>query len=68
MNLILRGVLALVVAVAANVAYAAPARPLPTDSIYQLPAPLTDQDGRTADWGTRRGRPQLVAMFYTSCQ
>jgi protein SCO1/2 len=50
------------------VALAAPAKPLPPDSIYQLPAPLTDQDGRTADWGTRRGRPQLVAMFYTSCQ
>jgi protein SCO1/2 len=29
---------------------------------------LTDQSGRTADWRTRRGKPQLVSMFYTSCQ
>ena len=43
-------------------------RPLPADSLYQLSLPLTDQDGVTADWGTRRGKPQLVAMFYTSCQ
>jgi protein SCO1/2 len=49
-------------------AIAAPAKPLPTDSVYQLPAPLTDQHGHIADWRVRRGRPQLVAMFYTSCQ
>lgn len=43
-------------------------RPLPRDSVYQLPLALTDQNGRTADWRTRRGKPQLVSMFYTSCQ
>lgn len=42
--------------------------PLPSDSLYQLNLPLTDHDGKTADWGTRRGKPQLVAMFYTSCK
>lgn len=42
--------------------------PLPSDSVYQLALPLTDQDGRTADWRQRRGQPQLVSMFYTSCQ
>ena len=42
--------------------------PLPADSLYQLSLPLTDQDGKTADWRTRRGKPQLVAMFYTSCK
>ena len=42
--------------------------PLPSDSVYQLPLSLTDQDGRTADWRQRRGKPQLVSMFYTSCQ
>lgn len=42
--------------------------PLPRDSVYQLHVPLTDQAGRTADWGTHRGRPQVVSMFYTSCQ
>jgi protein SCO1/2 len=44
------------------------ATPLPGDSVYQLPLPLTDQDGRTRDWRTRRGRPQVVSMFYTSCR
>ena len=41
---------------------------LPGDSVYQLPLKLTDQSGRTSDWRTRRGEPQLVSMFYTSCQ
>ncbi len=44
------------------------APPLPRDSLYQLSLPLTDQDGQRADWRARRGKPQLVAMFYTSCQ
>jgi protein SCO1 len=43
-------------------------RPLPTDSVYQLPLMLTDQSGRVVDWRARRGKPQLVSMFYTSCQ
>ncbi len=48
---------------------AAPAKaPLPTDSVYQLPLALTDQHGKTWDWRGKRGQPQLVAMFYTSCQ
>jgi protein SCO1/2 len=69
MTLFSRGLLALLLAAAASLSVAAPAKkPLPTDSVYQLSAPMTNQDGRTADWGTRRGRPQLVAMFYTSCQ
>lgn len=50
-------------------AIAAPANaPLPMDSAYQLPLALTDQHGKTWDWRGKRGRPQLVAMFYTSCQ
>lgn len=44
------------------------AAPLPRDSVYQLAAPLTDQQGRTFDWRARRGSPQVVSMFYTSCQ
>jgi protein SCO1/2 len=49
---------------------ASPAAPavLPADSVYQLPLRLTDQAGRSYDWSTRRGKPQLVSMFYTSCQ
>lgn len=42
--------------------------PLPRDSVYQLPLTLTDQSGQTHDWRARRGQPQLVSMFYTSCQ
>jgi protein SCO1 len=45
-----------------------PLPPLPRDSVYQLPLVLTDQNGRAADWRAHRGRPQLVSMFYTSCQ
>lgn len=45
-----------------------PAPALPGDSIYQLPLPLTDSQGQTRDWRALRGKPRLVAMFYTSCQ
>jgi protein SCO1/2 len=43
------------------------ASPLPSDSLYQLSAPLTDQDGHTAPFAAHRGTPQVVSMFYTSC-
>jgi protein SCO1/2 len=65
---LLRPALACLLLVVAS-AFAAPAAaPLPEDSVYQLPLPLTDQHGRTADWRRHRGQPQVVAMFYTSCQ
>lgn len=48
-------------------AHAAPA-PLPRDSVYQLDARLTDQSGRALTLASRRGNPQLVVMFYTSCK
>jgi len=65
----LRAMLACVLLVA-SAAIAAPTLqpPLPKDSVYQLPARLTDQQGRRFDWSVHRGRPQVVAMFYTSCQ
>ncbi len=47
---------------------AQPATALPGDSVYQLPLPLTDSQGQTRDWRALRGKPRLVAMFYTSCQ
>jgi protein SCO1/2 len=73
---------ALVVAAlcAASFAFAAspaavPAQPatiaaaaLPSNSIYQLAVPLTDQNGRTSQLDERRGHPMLVSMFYTSCK
>ena len=60
----------LALAACAPLAFAAgPAsKPLPPDSLYQLALPLTDQDGRTADWRGLRGRPRVVSLFYTSCQ
>ena len=42
--------------------------PLPGDSVYNLPVQLTTQAGQQQMLSARRGRPQLVTMFYTSCQ
>ena len=42
--------------------------PLPADSIYQLDARMTDQSGRATSFAARRGRVQLVSMFYTACR
>lgn len=44
------------------------ATPLPADSVYQLRDAFTAQDGRPFVLASRRGKPQLVAMFYTSCR
>ncbi|MDR6840029.1 SCO family protein [Pseudoxanthomonas sacheonensis] len=41
---------------------------MPRDSVYRLSVQLTDQQGKRFDWGSRRGKVQLVSMFYTSCQ
>jgi protein SCO1/2 len=51
-------------------AASAPARlaPLPKDSVYQLPAPMTDQSGRRFDWRARRGSPHVVSMIYSNCK
>ena len=40
----------------------------PGDSLYQLDAKLTDQDGRAFDLASLRGEPVLVSMFYSSCR
>lgn len=42
--------------------------PLPSESVYQLATPLTDQNGRAFVLGDGRGKPVIVSMFYTSCQ
>lgn len=44
------------------------AAPVPGDSVYRLEAAFSDQHGTTFTLASRRGRPQLVAMFYTSCK
>ncbi|MDR3387300.1 MAG: SCO family protein [Rudaea sp.] len=41
---------------------------LPGDSIYRLPLVLVDQNGHAQQLVERRGKPQLISMFYTSCQ
>jgi protein SCO1 len=49
--------------------FAAPkSTPAPRDSVYRLSVQLIDQQGKRFDWGNRRGKVQLVSMFYTSCQ
>ena len=70
MNKIMRSVVLLATAGFATLALAATPKPatLPGDSVYQLALPLTGQDGSTADWRALRGKPRVVAMFYTSCQ
>lgn len=55
------------IAVAALAVQANPA-PLPRDSIYHLAAPLTDQSGQRITLASKRGTPQVVVMFYTSCK
>jgi protein SCO1/2 len=52
-------------------AFAAPpvALPLPANSIYQIPAlTLRDQRGEVFSFGSLRGQPRLVGMFYGSCK
>jgi len=41
--------------------------PLPGDSVYQLDARVTDQDGHSHAWQALRGKPMIVSMFYGNC-
>lgn len=41
---------------------------LPGDSIYQVAATLTDQDGHAFKLEQRRGQPTLISMFYNTCK
>ncbi|MCY7388625.1 MAG: SCO family protein [Burkholderiales bacterium] len=41
---------------------------LPANSVYQLPVPFTDQDGRASTLADWRGKPVMITMFYSSCQ
>lgn len=62
--------LAVVAGIPAAAAAAAPSRTavLPPDSVLRLDGDFTDQDGRAFTLPARRGRVQLVTMFYTSCK
>ncbi|NVO05198.1 MAG: SCO family protein [Rhodoferax sp.] len=41
---------------------------LPGDSLYQLGATLTDQNGHAFQLKDHLGKPVLASMFYTSCK
>jgi protein SCO1/2 len=41
---------------------------VPGESIYQLHADLTDQNGKHTTLAAQRGHPTLITMFYASCQ
>jgi protein SCO1/2 len=47
---------------------AGPPPATPAQSLYQLEAPLTAQDGRAIGLDVFRGQPVLVTMFYAGCQ
>lgn len=59
---------ALAMSVAVLAAPKPPTTPVPGESVYRLPVTLTDQHGKRFDWSQRRGKTQLVSMFYTSCR
>lgn len=48
-------------------AFAAQAAEVPADSLYQLHARLTTQDGQASTLDLYLGQPTLVTMFYASC-
>ena len=52
------------------IGHAVPAKPtpLPGDSVLQISHVFTNQDAKNFKLIERRGKPQLVAMFYTSCK
>lgn len=45
----------------------APAEELPGDSVYLIPARLTDSTGREFHFAEAAGQVRLVSMFYTNC-
>lgn len=68
MNALLRVLLLLLLTGGGGrVGAAGPDRSLPADSLYHLAAGFVDQQGHGFQLAQRRGRPQLVSMFYTSC-
>ncbi len=49
-------------------AAAAPAEPLTDKSLYQLDSVWTNDDGKSIQLSSLRGKPQIVVMFFASCQ
>jgi len=46
----------------------APGKPLTDKSLYQLNSSWTNDEGKTVELSSLRGRPQIVVMFFASCQ
>jgi protein SCO1/2 len=62
-------ILTLLTTLAGSAAHAMPGvTSLPPDSLYQSTAKLTDDHGRRMALTVKRGQPQIVSMFYTSCK
>jgi protein SCO1/2 len=61
-------VFTILVSACAGAVHAADAPVIPGDSVYRFDATLSDQSGASFRLSARRGRPLLVAMFYTSCR
>ena len=53
---------------AATALGATPPPALPGDSVLRLPDRFVDQDGRAFTLAQRRGKAQVVTMFYSSCK
>jgi protein SCO1 len=53
---------------AATATAAGTAAPLPGNSILQVRGHFTSQSGHSFQLAARRGTPQLIGMFYASCQ
>ena len=70
MTILMRLLVAIALLAGTTALAAAPARPgeLPGDSVLRLTDRFVDQDGHAFTLAQRRGRPQLVAMFYSSCK
>lgn len=45
-----------------------PTKPLTDKSLYQLDSIWTNDDGKAIQLSSLRGRPQIVVMFFASCQ
>lgn len=41
---------------------------LPGESVYQVPAVMTNQSGHQVAWESLRGRPVIVSMFSANCR
>ena len=50
------------------IASAAPGAPLTDKSLYQINSSWTNDAGKSIQLSSLRGRPQIVVMFFASCQ